>query len=144
MEPAKILLVDDHALFRHGVRAIIERERDLQVVGEATSCHEALLLARELHPDLILMDICLSDGSGLETISTLKRGLPDGKIVVLTVHDEAENLFQAIQGGAEGFLSKGMRAKVLLESLRNIIWGGRHMLAESHLGRSQHTPEVKI
>jgi two-component system nitrate/nitrite response regulator NarL len=122
MDLAKILLVDDHALFRHGVRAIIERERDLQVVGEAQSCQEALLLAQESHPDLILMDICLSGSSGIETIPTLKQKLPGTKIVVLTVHDEDKNRYKAISDGAEGFLSKGVRAKVLLESLRHVIW----------------------
>jgi DNA-binding NarL/FixJ family response regulator len=123
MNPAKILLVDDHALFRHGVRDVIARERDLEIVGEAATCKEALLQARASHPDLILIDICLSDGNGFDAVHTIKQELPDAKIIVLTVHDEDANLFEAIQRGAEGFLSKNVRAKFLLESLRGAMRG---------------------
>ena len=123
MDPARILLVDDHALFRHGVRDVIARERDLEIVGEAATCKEALLQARASHPDLILIDIGLSDGSGLETVHTIKQELPEAKIIVLTVHDEDVNLFEAIKRGAEGFLSKNVRAKFLLESLRGAMRG---------------------
>lgn len=123
MNPAKVLLVDDHALFRHGVRAVVERDGDLQVVGEAESSREALSQARELHPDLILMDIGLTDGSSLKAIHALKRDLPDVKIVLLTVHQEDESFFEAVKGGAEGFLSKDVRAPTLLESLRRVLGG---------------------
>jgi two-component system nitrate/nitrite response regulator NarL len=123
MNPAKVLLVDDHALFRHGVRAVLERDGDLQVVAEAESNSEAMARARELHPDLILMDIGLTDGSSLEAIHALKRELPDAKIVVLTVHQEKESFFEAVKGGADGFLSKDVRAGTLLESLRGVLRG---------------------
>ena len=82
MNPAKILLVDDHALFRHGVRAVIDRDESVPVVGEAEINSEALARARELHPDLVLMDLCLTDGNGHESIHALKRELPDVKVVV--------------------------------------------------------------
>jgi two-component system nitrate/nitrite response regulator NarL len=123
MDPAKILLVDDHTLFRHGVRDVIARQRDLQIVGEAATCRDALLQARASHPDLILMDIYLSDGNGFETVHTIKQELPDAKIIVLTVHDEDVNLFKAIKSGAEGFLSKNVRANILVESLRGAMRG---------------------
>jgi DNA-binding NarL/FixJ family response regulator len=123
MEPAKVLIVDDHALFRHGVRTVIERDGDLQVVGETTNGIEALARARELHPDLILMEISSPDGSGLEAVHKIKHELPEVKIVVLTVHDGKENLFGAIRGGAEGFLTKDVPAETLLESLRGVMRG---------------------
>ena len=123
MNRAKVLLVDDHVLFRQGVRAVIERERDLQVIGEAGSNGEALAQARELCPDLILMDISLTDGTSLEAIYTLKRELPAVKIVLLTVHQEDEIFFEGVKGGAEGFLSKDVRAQTLLESLRRVLGG---------------------
>ena len=123
MNPAKVLIVDAHILFRHGVRDVIARQQDLEIVGEAASCKEALLLARASHPDLILMDLCLSDGNSLDTVYAIKQELPEAKVIVLTVHDEDVNLFKAIKSGAEGFLSKSVRAKILLESLRAAMRG---------------------
>jgi two-component system NarL family response regulator len=123
MQPVKVLLVDDHALFRQGVRNTIEREEDIEIVGEAEDGMEALAKARELRPDLILMDIKMPRCSGLEAVSAIKRELPGVKIIMLTVHDEDENLFEAIMRGAEGFLSKKVRAKALLDSLRGVMKG---------------------
>ena len=123
MQPTKVLIVDDHALFRQGVRNTIEREEDFEVVGEAEDGVEALALARALQPDLILMDINMPHGNGLETVSAIKREWPDMRIIMLTVHDEDENLFEAIKRGAEGFLSKNVRANNLLDSLRDAMRG---------------------
>jgi len=123
MQPAKVLIVDDHALFRQGVRNIIEPEEDFEVVGEAEDGTEALAKARELKPDLILMDIYMPQGDGLEAISTIKKELAGARIVMLTVNDKDENLFEAIKRGAEGFLSKSLRAKDLLSSLRGVMRG---------------------
>ena len=123
MQPTRVLIVDDHALFRQGVRNAIAREEDIQVVGEAEDGVEALAKARELKPDLILMDISMPRCSGLEAVSAIKRELPGVRIVMLTVHDDDENLFEAIKRGAEGFLSKKVRAKTLLDSLRGVMRG---------------------
>jgi len=123
MQSAKVLIVDDHALFRQGVRNTIEREGDIEVVGEAEDGMKALALARELKPDLILMDIHMPHCNGLEAVSAIKGELPGVRIIMLTVHDEDENLFEAIKRGAEGFLSKNVRAKDLLNSLRGAMRG---------------------
>ena len=123
MQPKKVLIVDDHALFRQGVRNAIERDKEFEVVGEAEDGREALIKARELKPDLILMDINMPHGDGLEAVSAIKRELPDLKIIMLTVHDDDQNLFEAIKRGAEGFLSKNVRAKVLLDSLSEVMKG---------------------
>jgi NarL family two-component system response regulator LiaR len=123
MQPTKVLLVDDHALFRQGVCNSIEREEEFEVVGEAEDGMEALAKARELKPNLILMDISMPHCSGLEAVSAIRRELPGAKIIILTVHDEDENLFEAIRRGAEGFLSKNVRAKDLLDSLRGVMKG---------------------
>jgi two-component system nitrate/nitrite response regulator NarL len=131
MQPTKVLIVDDHALLRQGVRNTIEPEEDFEVVGEAEDGAEALAKAKELKPDLILMDISMPHGNGLEALSAIKRELPDVKIIMLTVHDKEENLLEAIKRGAEGFLSKNVRAKALLDSLRGAMRGeaaiSRHM-----------------
>jgi DNA-binding NarL/FixJ family response regulator len=121
MQPTKILIVDDHALFRQGVRNTIEREEDFEVVGEAGDGAEALVKARELKPDLILMDINMPHCNGLEAVIAIKRELPGVRIIMLTVDDEEEGLFEAIKKGAEGFLSKRVRAKALLDSLRGVM-----------------------
>ena len=96
MRPRKVLLVDDHALFRKGVRETIEPEEDFEVVGEAEDGAEALAKAQELKPELILMDINMPHGNGLEAVSVIKREWPGMRIIMLTVHDEDENLFEAI------------------------------------------------
>ena len=131
MQPTKVLIVDDHALLRQGVRNTIEPEQDFEVVGEAEDGAEALAKAKELKPDLILMDISMPHGSGLEALSSIKKELPDVKIIMLTVHDKDENLLEATKRGAEGFLSKNVRAKALLDSLRGAMRGeaaiSRHM-----------------
>jgi len=131
MQPTKVLIVDDHALLRRGVRNTIESEEDFEVMGEAEDGAEALAKAKELKPDLILMDISMPHGNGLEAVSAIKRELPDVKIIMLTVHDKDENLLEAIKRGAEGFLSKNVRAKALLDSLRGAMRGEaaitRHM-----------------
>jgi DNA-binding NarL/FixJ family response regulator len=131
MQPTKVLIVDDHALLRQGVRNTIEPEEDFEVVGEAEDGAKALAKAKELKPDLILMDISMPHGNGLEALSAIKRELPDVKIIMLTVHDKEENLLEAIKRGAEGFLSKNVRAKALLDSLRGAMRGeaaiSRHM-----------------
>ncbi len=123
MQPTKVLIVDDHALFRQGVRNAIERDKEFEVVGEAEDGREALIKARELKPDLILMDINMPHGDGLEAVSAIKRELPNLKIIMLTVHDDDKNLFEAVKRGAEGFLSKNVRAKVLLDSLSEVMKG---------------------
>jgi DNA-binding NarL/FixJ family response regulator len=123
MQPVKVLIVDDHALFRRGVRHTIEPEEDFEVVGEAEDGAEAMAKARELKPDLILMDINMPHCSGLEAVSAIKGELPDVKIIMLTVHNEDKNLFEAIKRGAGGFLSKNVRAKSLLDSLRGVMKG---------------------
>jgi two-component system NarL family response regulator len=123
MQPTKVLIVDDHALFRQGVRNAIDRDKEFEVVGEAEDGREALAKARELKPDVILMDINMPHGDGLEAVSAIKRELPDLRIIMLTVHDEDKNLFEALKRGAAGFLSKNVRAKVLLDSLSDVMKG---------------------
>ena len=123
MQPTKVLIVDDHALFRQGLRNAIEPQEDFEVVGEAEDGMEALAKARELKPDLILMDIHMPHCNGPEAVSAIKRELPAVKIIMLTAYDEDENLFEAIKRGAEGFLSKNVRAKALLDSLRGVMRG---------------------
>jgi DNA-binding NarL/FixJ family response regulator len=119
----RILLVDDHDLFREGLAGIISTQPDMLVVGEAGDGLEAIVKAGELKPDLILMDIQMPGCDGLEATQKIKQELPATVIVILTVRDEDEKLFEAIKNGAQGYLLKNTRSKELLEGLRGAMHG---------------------
>jgi DNA-binding NarL/FixJ family response regulator len=123
METIRVLLADDHALFREGLASIITNQPDMVVVGEADDGLEALVKAQELKPDLILMDITMPGGDGLEATYKIRTALPDTVIVVLTVHDDEERLFQAIKNGAQGYLLKNIRSETMLELIRGALHG---------------------
>lgn len=121
--PTRILLVDDHALVREGLVNLLDPQLDLQVVGQASSMQEAVTLARTLHPDLILMDFTLPDGTGDEATRLILATQPETKIVFLTVHDEDERLFAALSAGATGYMLKSIRSADLLNKLRSVVNG---------------------
>jgi two-component system NarL family response regulator len=116
----RILIVDDHPLFREGLVSLLNSQADFSVVGQAGSVAEAIALAHELGPDLILMDFGLPDGTGLDAIEAILADLPKTSIVFLTVHDEDDRLFAAIRGGAKGYLLKNVPASKLLAYLRAV------------------------
>lgn len=119
----RILLVDDHVLFRKGVGALLNNHPQMEVVGEAGNGREAIQLARELLPDLILMDINMPECSGLEATQQIKREMPCVRIVMLTVADDDRNLFEAIKNGAQGYLLKNLEPDQLFEMLESISRG---------------------
>ena len=123
MGPIRVLLADDHALFREGLASIIGAQPDFEVVGEAGDGLEALVMARELAPDLILMDIIMPGCDGLEATRRIKGELPATTIVILTVRDEDEKLFEAVRSGAQGYILKSVRARDMLEMLRWAVRG---------------------
>ncbi len=123
MSPFRILLVDDHALFREGLRAILDAQPDLEVVGEAADGLEAVVKARELQPDLVLMDIRMPGMDGLEALLRIKRASPETKVVMLTVQSDEEQLLQAIKYGAQGYLLKDLPSQKVLEMLRAALRG---------------------
>lgn len=121
--PLRLLLVDDHALFREGLRGLFEYEPDFEIVGEADDAARALDAARSLHPDLVLMDIDLPDEDGIAVTRQLKAELPETAVVMLTVHDDTEKLMDAVKAGAGGYLVKNIRSAELLEALRGLSRG---------------------
>lgn len=123
MERIRVLLVDDHTLFREGLAGILNTQPDFQVVGEASDGLEAVVKARELMPDLILMDIGMPGVDGLEATRRIKQELPATAIVMLTVRDEEEKLFGAIKNGAQGYLLKSIRSHEMLRLLRGAVRG---------------------
>jgi len=123
MEPLRILLVDDHVLFRKGVAALLAARPDMEVVGEAGDGLEALARARETLPDVILMDLSMPRCSGLEATQLIKQEMPHVHIVMLTVSDDDRDLFAAIKNGAEGYLLKNLEPQQLFDLLEGVRRG---------------------
>ena len=123
MTIASILLVDDHELFREGLAGLINAEPDLTVVGKASDGLEALTMARDLQPDLIVMDINMPICDGLEATHLIREALSDVRIIMLTVHDQDEKLFAAIKAGANGYLLKDTNSADFLHGVRGALGG---------------------
>lgn len=119
----KVLVVDDHVLFREGLVSLLKADEYFKVVGQAGSVHEAIDLARKLHPELILMDFSLPDGDGAEASAAILAEQPDCKIVFLTMYDADDKLFAAIRSGAKGYLLKNVPVAKLVSSLKSIEKG---------------------
>lgn len=123
MNKVRVLLADDHHLFREGLARILGSQKDFDVVGEATNGLEAVAAARELKPDLILMDVGMPVCDGMEATLRIKQELPHVTTVMLTVCDANEKLFEAIRNGAQGYLLKSIRREEMLALLRGAVRG---------------------
>jgi two-component system, NarL family, nitrate/nitrite response regulator NarL len=119
----RVLLADDHSLFRKGVAGALADHSDIEIVGEATDGLQVINKARELNPDVILMDICMPGMNGLEATRQIKAEFPELKIVILTIAEEDQNLFEAIKSGAQGYLLKDVEPQHLVEMLRGVFRG---------------------
>ncbi len=119
----RVLVVDDHAVVRAGLANILGAESDINIVGEASDGLEAISKALELKPDVILMDIFMPRCSGLEAIVTIKESFPDANVLILTVSDQEEDLFQALRFGAQGYLVKGATIDEVVEAVRRTAAG---------------------
>ena len=119
----RILLVDDHTLFRSGMKLLLSRQPDFDVVAEAADGIEGLKRARELRPDIILLDLNMPGVSGLEVLQVLTQDLPDCAVIILTVSEEGEELAQALRSGARGYLVKNIEAEALVAGIRRAAMG---------------------
>ncbi|HUG48936.1 MAG TPA: response regulator transcription factor [Candidatus Limnocylindria bacterium] len=122
-QKTKILLVDDHALFRVGMRQILEREPDFMVVGEAENARDAFTQATELSPDTILLDLSLPAPGGIETTQRIKREIPSIGIIALAVAEDEDQLFEAIKAGAAAFVLKDISPEDLVTVIRRVRAG---------------------
>jgi NarL family two-component system response regulator LiaR len=122
-ERIRILIADDHAVVRHGLRALITTEPDLELVGEAIDGVEAVELTTRLKPDVILMDMAMPRKTGLEAIHDIMRSNPKARILVLTSFAEDEQVFPAIKAGATGYLLKDTAPRELLQAIRDVHCG---------------------
>lgn len=123
--PVRILLADDHGIVRAGFRSLLNAEPDMDVIGEAGDSGEALRLATELRPDVVLMDITMpgSAGSGIQCTRQIKESLPDTKVLILTMHEDKALLREAVRAGASGYVLKRGAEAELLTALRMVAVG---------------------
>jgi two-component system, NarL family, response regulator NreC len=119
----RLLLVDDHAVVRSGLRMLLENERDMEIIGEAASAHEAIEAAMRLKPNVILMDIGLPDLSGIDATCEIKKRLPEVCIVALTIHEDEEYFFKMLEAGATGYVPKRAAPEELLTAIRAAATG---------------------
>jgi DNA-binding NarL/FixJ family response regulator len=134
----RVLAVDDHLLLRKGIAAVIEEEKDLMLVGEAATGKEAIERFRELRPDVTLMDLQLPDMNGIDAIDAIRDEFPTACIVVLTTYRGDIQALRAFQAGARGYLLKSMIRKELLETIRIVFSGRRHVPAEIAAELAEH------
>lgn len=123
MDRIRILLADDHVPFRQGLRALLHSEADLEVVGEAATGEEAIMQAANLQPDVILMDLHMPGVNGLEATQTILSTSPHISILVLTMFEDDDSVFTALQAGARGYLLKGALKAEILRAIRGVSHG---------------------
>ncbi|BBB68882.1 DNA-binding response regulator [Undibacterium sp. YM2] len=128
--PIKILLVDDHTLFRSGIRLLLQRNPEFEVVGEAVDGLDGVKRAKQLRPDVVLMDLNMPGLSGLEAMQLIVEDLPDTAVLMVTVSEEAEDLTTALKNGARGYLLKNIEADYLTQAIKRAA-AGEPVIAES-------------
>jgi two-component system, NarL family, response regulator NreC len=123
----RVLIVDDHAVVRSGLRLLLDAEDDLEVVGEAGSAREAVFEARTANPDVILLDVVMPDQSGLEAIPTLLHEHPETRILVLSMQDDPRYVREAFGAGASGYVLKEAADAEVVAAIREVAGGGRYV-----------------
>ncbi len=131
MKPIRVLIADDHALVRAGIRALVEKIEGIVVVGEAGKGSEAMKMIRELKPGLMLLDITMPDGSGFDVLDYITKRFPDIKVIVLTVHEAGEYAIRALREGAAGFLPKSAASTELEQAIQTVMKGEVYISPET-------------
>jgi DNA-binding NarL/FixJ family response regulator len=121
--PARLLLADDHGLIRSGLRHMLSREQDLEVVGEATNGLEAVQLCRRLKPDLVLMDVRMPQMDGLKATHQIKAHQPEVRVLVVSTYENPVYMFEALKAGAAGYVLKGSPNSEIMGSIRAVLEG---------------------
>jgi two-component system NarL family response regulator len=119
----RVLIVDDHALFRRGLQMVLAQEPDIEVVGEASDGSEAVEKAKTLKPDIVLMDVRMPRRSGIEATGDIRDMLPGAKILMLTISDEEADLYESIKAGASGYLLKEISIEEVADAIRSVMAG---------------------
>lgn len=147
----RVLCVDDHSVVREGLALIIDLQADMKVVGSASTGEEGVQLFRKLQPDITLMDLEMPGMNGIEAIRAIRSDNPDARVIVLTMHHDAENIYRALQAGATTYLLKDTISKALIGVLREVHAGGRPIpqeiaarLAERSTQRELTPREIEV
>ncbi len=123
----RVLLADDHALVRDGLRALLETQPDLMVVGDAATGREAVTAAAALRPDVVLLDIAMPDLNGIDAARRIREICPSARVVILSMHSTAEHVFQALQAGVHGYLLKQSAGAEVIDAIRAVQAGRRYL-----------------
>jgi DNA-binding NarL/FixJ family response regulator len=122
-----VLIADDHALMRDGLRSILEREDGIEVVATASNGRETVLEARRLNPDIVLMDIVMPELGGIEAASQIRDHCESTRVIILSMHSTVEHIFRSLQAGAWGYLLKGSAGSEVVEAVRAVYAGRRYL-----------------
>jgi DNA-binding NarL/FixJ family response regulator len=140
----RVLCVDDHPLMREGIAAVVRNEPDMSLVAEAINGHEAIERFQEVRPDVTLMDLRLPDMSGIEALRAIRRQFRDARIIMLTSFEGDTDIRRALEAGAQGYLLKNMPRPELLETIRKVNAGKRHVPPEVAAQLAQFVGQVNL
>lgn len=129
-DKVKIILADDHQLFRKGIKALLEENPDFNIIGEAEDGQELITLLETLHPNIVLIDISMPHKNGLEVMKESKSKFPDVKFIVLTMHTDGHYVAQSVKNGAMGYLMKNTNKEELFEAINEVLFGRKYFNKE--------------
>lgn len=139
-----VLIADDHPVVRQGLAALIDREPDLQVVGEANNGREAVEMYEALHPSVVLMDLRMPELEGAAAVAEIRKGHPGARVIVLTTFDGDEDIFTALRAGAKGYLLKDTPPEALTEAIRAVHHGLKRIAPEAAMKLAHRATELDL
>jgi DNA-binding NarL/FixJ family response regulator len=143
-KPIRVLCVDDHPIVREGIRAIIETQHDMSVVDEAGDGHAAVAKYREHEPDVVVMDLRMPGMGGVDATAQIRKEFRTARIIVLTTYEGDEDIHRALEAGAQAYLLKDMVRTELLQTIRDVLAGQRHISPVMAARLAEHTPRIAL